>query len=157
MEFGTTYGDVKGKYDINIAYPGLSTFQIVAENKGARLEYFSSYYRGGKGIAGFGFDDGTTGRFLEERDDPGKEDCNNTCGTPRSELKTTTEFMGCTYNFTECFFSSAYKVHAFLNRTTSESVNRIRLKVYDDEKDMDMLLVEKMHLITDTDEVIGSE
>ena len=105
----------------------------------------------------FGFDDGTTGRYMNEKPDAGNENCNNTCAIPRSETKTFTEFMGCTYNFTECFFDSAYDAFGFMNRTTSESVNRIQLKVYNDYRGSDILLTERMHLITDTDEVIGSD
>ena len=45
-------------------------------------------------------------------------------------------------------------MNAFLDRATSESVNRIRLKVYDDLED-DMLIVSHMDLVTDTDQVIG--
>ena len=66
MDFGTLYGTSDGEYDINEAYDYLDTYQIVAENKGAQLEYFTMYSTWGRGFAAFGFDDGTTTRFFAE-------------------------------------------------------------------------------------------
>ena len=109
MDFGTLYGTSDGEYDINEAYEYLDTFQIVAENKGAQVEYFSYYYEGGRSMAAFGFDDGTTGRFWNEVSDYYNTNCTNTCGTPRSELKTLTEFVDCTYNYTECIHTGYFK------------------------------------------------
>ena len=77
----------------------------------------------------FGFDDGTTGRFWNEVSEYYNTNCTNTCGTPRSELKTHTEFVDCTYNYTECFTSSQFRETIFINRTQSEHVNRFRIKV----------------------------
>ena len=79
-------------------------------------------------MVAFGFDDNTKGRFYNEVNDEKDGNCINTCDKPRSELLTNSEFIDCTFNYTECFKSGYFKITGVLNRTTSETINRVWMK-----------------------------